>query len=53
MSDVRLLIVLYRNYEGVRKNRALCNCGVLIKRILYEDVYFSGVNITLDRLSDS
>lgn len=24
MSDARLLIVLYRNYEGIRKNAALC-----------------------------
>ena len=25
MSDARLLIVLQRNYEGIRKNWALCS----------------------------
>ena len=33
MSDARLLIVLYRNYEGIRKAQA---SGAITKRRIYD-----------------
>jgi len=34
MSDARLLIVLYGNYEGIRKNRALAVMELAILKVI-------------------